>query len=84
MRYISLLTLSRTYVLSLTDDAFLFVVTPHMCVYRAKPKVASYAFTTLHPTVGRVEYSDAVSVTVADLPGLIEGAHANKVKNADS
>lgn len=45
---------------------------------RAKPKVAAYPFTTLHPTVGRVEFTDAASVTVADLPGLIEGAHANK------
>jgi GTPase len=41
--------------------------------------VASYPFTTLHPTVGRVEYSDSVTITVADLPGLIQGAHANKV-----
>ena len=45
---------------------------------RAQPKVASYPFTTLHPTVGRVEFTDAASLTVADLPGLIEGAHANK------
>jgi len=44
----------------------------------AQPKVAAYPFTTLHPTVGRVEYTDAASLTVADLPGLIEGAHANK------
>jgi len=46
---------------------------------RAKPKVAPYPFTTLHPTVGRVDFTDAASLTVADLPGLIEGAHANKV-----
>jgi len=45
---------------------------------RAQPKVAAYPFTTLHPTVGRVEFTDAASLTVADLPGLIEGAHANK------
>lgn len=45
---------------------------------RARPAAAAYPFTTLHPTVGRVEYTDAASVTVADLPGLIEGAHANK------
>lgn len=46
----------------------------------AQPKVADYAFTTLHPMVGKVEYSDATTVTVADLPGLIDGAHANKVR----
>lgn len=49
---------------------------------RARPKVADYAFTTLHPTVGKVEYSDAATVTVADLPGLIDGAHLNRVSGS--
>lgn len=44
----------------------------------ARPKIAAYPFTTLHPSVGVVEYSDAERVTVADIPGLIDGASENR------
>jgi GTP-binding protein len=43
----------------------------------AKPKIANYPFTTLQPYVGVVEFSPSLRGTVADIPGLIEGAHAN-------
>jgi GTP-binding protein len=41
----------------------------------ARPKVAPYPFTTLHPIVGVVEFPGYQRATVADIPGLIEGAH---------
>lgn len=44
----------------------------------AHPKTAAYPFTTLKPHVGHLEYSDAVQLTMADIPGLIDGAHMNK------
>jgi GTP-binding protein len=43
----------------------------------AHPKVAPYPFTTLHPIVGVVDFSGYRRATVADIPGLIEGAHRN-------
>ncbi|GLH12480.1 GTP-binding protein 10 [Gryllus bimaculatus] len=46
-------------------------------ISRARPKVASYPFTTIEPNVGVLEFSDLRQITMADLPGLIEGAHAN-------
>jgi GTP-binding protein len=41
----------------------------------ARPKVASYPFTTLHPIVGVIEFPEYGRATIADIPGLIEGAH---------
>jgi GTP-binding protein len=43
----------------------------------AHPKVAPYPFTTLHPIIGVVDFSGYARATVADIPGLIEGAHRN-------
>ncbi|XP_075490401.1 putative GTP-binding protein OBGM, mitochondrial isoform X1 [Primulina tabacum] len=44
---------------------------------RAKPTVGHYAFTTLRPNLGKLNYDD-ISITVADIPGLIRGAHENR------
>ena len=43
-------------------------------VSSAKPKVADYAFTTLQPSLGVVDYSDSSSFVISDIPGLISGA----------
>ncbi len=44
----------------------------------AKPKIANYAFTTLIPQLGMVEYREQKSFCIADLPGIIEGAAEGK------
>ena len=47
-------------------------------VTSAKPKIANYAFTTLEPNLGIVKYYDDKSFVIADIPGIIEGAHVGR------
>eukprot|EP00957_Ditylum_brightwellii_P038735 2928069-Ditylum_brightwellii.AAC.1 len=49
----------------------------------AKPEIAPYPFTTLHPLVGSIEYKDGFRVVCADVPGLIDGASEGRGRGFD-
>lgn len=46
------------------------------------PQVGDYAFTTLRPQLGTIRYADGARLTLADVPGLLEGAHAGRGRGA--
>ena len=50
---------------------------------KARPEIAPYPFTTLHPLVGIIEYRDGFRIAAADIPGLIEGAHEGRGRGID-
>ena len=45
---------------------------------RSEPKIAPYPFTTLRPMVGFMKFSNGSSLSIADIPGIISGAHDNR------
>ncbi|KAJ1513792.1 GTPase of the mitochondrial inner membrane that associates with the large ribosomal subunit [Coelomomyces lativittatus] len=47
------------------------------CLTRSTTKIAAYPFTTLHPHLGTVQWSDGAFATFLDIPGLVENAHQN-------
>jgi len=47
-------------------------------VSAAKPEIANYEFTTLVPNLGMIQYRDGQSFAMADIPGIIKGAHEGK------
>lgn len=46
-------------------------------ISKARPKIAAYPFTTVKPNIGVIKFNDFRQISIADLPGLIEGAHKN-------
>lgn len=46
-------------------------------ISKARPKIAAYPFTTIKPNIGVIKFDDFRQISIADLPGLIEGAHKN-------
>lgn len=46
-------------------------------ISKAKPRIASFPFTTIKPNKGIIQFEDLRQISIADLPGLIEGAHIN-------
>eukprot|EP00111_Clytia_hemisphaerica_P020789 TCONS_00061310-protein len=47
------------------------------CISRATPKIGDYPFTTLKPNIGVMNLKDDLTVSVADIPGIVKGAHEN-------